>query len=103
MRVTESGTTSTPSLQDSTTHRPFHVSDLEGTDWEVEVSFADIWYANGDGEIDFSDLVFVAIHFGETAEETVFPCPDVNRDGIVDICDLVLVGSHFAIVKQSDR
>lgn len=151
--VTEEGVKFTPSLRDFVTGRPFHTDDLDGTDWEVEVSFADDginladpvivcnqktggrigiiyqtdgqlprgqviseiilnwlptvlpsppWDVNADGQVDFSDLMLVAPHFGETVEEPVSPNPDINGDGVVNILDLVLIGSHFsgAAVKR---
>jgi len=147
VRVTEDGAKFTPSLQDFVTGRPFHIDDLAGTDWEVEVSFADDginladpvivrnqetggrigiiyqtssqlpraqviseiilnwlptvlpsppWDVNADGQVDLDDLMLVALHFGETVEESVSPNPDINKDGVVNILDLTLVGSHFS-------
>ena len=46
---------------------------------------------NGDGTVDTTDLVLVAVRFGETVIGSVNPNPDINRDGIVDIIDLLLV------------
>ena len=152
VKVTDAGMTFTPSLRDFVIDRPFHIEDLEGTDWEVEISFADDsgnladpvivrsnktggrigiiyqtadsslprasviseiilnwlpavlpsppwvttpWDVNADGQVDFSDLILVTTHFGETVEETISPNPDINRDGVVNILDLVMVGSRL--------
>ena len=46
---------------------------------------------NGDGIVDISDLVLVAVNFGKTIIGDVFPNPDVNRDGEVNVIDLLLV------------
>lgn len=51
-----------------------------------------VWDSNGDGVIDFSDLVLAARHFGETG---VGVTGDVNADGTVNILDLVLICCHF--------
>ena len=51
---------------------------------------------NADGQVDLDDLMLVALHFGETVEESVSPNPDINKDGVVNILDLTLVGSHFS-------
>ena len=40
MKVTKEGKDLTPTLKDYATDRPFHVDQLEKTDWEVEVAFA---------------------------------------------------------------
>ena len=39
--VTDAGRKFIPFLQDFTTDRPLHIAEFAGTDWEVEVSFAD--------------------------------------------------------------
>ena len=46
---------------------------------------------NGDGIVDTTDLVLVAVRFGETVIGSANPNPDVNRDGIVDLIDLLLI------------
>ena len=50
------------------------------------------WDVNGDGVIDFSDLVLASRHFGETG---VGVTGDVNADGTVNILDLILICCHF--------
>lgn len=40
MKVTKEGKKLTPTLKDYATDRPFHVDQLEKTDWEVEIAFA---------------------------------------------------------------
>jgi len=40
MKVTAEGKKFTPSLKDYATDRPFHVDQLKGTDWELEIAFA---------------------------------------------------------------
>ncbi len=49
--VTDAGQEFTPSLQNFSTSRPFHIDELEGTQWEVEVSFADNGVDRGDPAI----------------------------------------------------
>jgi len=61
----------------------------------LKVEVVTTWDVNGDGQVDASDLVLVAQHFGETITEPISPNPDVNDDGIVNIADLILVGKHF--------
>lgn len=122
VKVTNDGKTFTPSLQDFVTNRPFHINELEGTNWELEVSFAD----NG---ANLADPVIVrnkktggriGIVFqtgdsllprGKVISEiilnwlpTVLPIPvwDVNADGKVDFSDLDFVRSHFGeTIKQT--
>jgi len=53
------------------------------------------WDVNGDMQVDISDLVIVAIHFGEEIQMPPENNPDVNGDGVVDISDIVLVALHF--------
>lgn len=50
---------------------------------------------NADGIVNILDLVFVALHFGETPTENQYPNPDVNGDEAVNIDDLRLVSNHF--------
>ena len=50
------------------------------------------WDVNNDGQVDISDLVIVASHFGEEGPEII---GDVNGDEKVDLSDFVLVGKHF--------
>jgi len=117
VRVTESGTAFTPSLQDFTTDRPFHINELEGTDWEVEVSFADdgsnladpvivhnkktgsrigIVYQTGDDHLLRAQVISeIILNWLPTVLPALRAPWDVNSDGIVNIFDLVLVGKHF--------
>ena len=44
---------------------------------------------NGDGVVNVLDLLFVALHYGQTLSESV----DVNGDGVVNIDDLILVAA----------
>ncbi len=44
---------------------------------------------NNDGTVNISDLVFVALRYGQTGQNTA----DVNGDGTVDIDDLILVAA----------
>ena len=46
---------------------------------------------NGDGTIDFLDLIQIGDNYGQTGENDA----DVNGDGVVDIVDLVLVAGAF--------
>ncbi|MGB9597939.1 MAG: hypothetical protein ACPL7B_16765, partial [Candidatus Poribacteria bacterium] len=41
VKVTDSGKKFTPSLKDFVTDRPFHLNELDGSDWESEIIFAD--------------------------------------------------------------
>ena len=52
------------------------------------------WDVNRDGEVDVSDLILVARHFGEDITIPSDPNPDVNNDGTVNILDLIVVGGH---------
>ena len=47
---------------------------------------------NGDGKVDFSDLVILAAHYGQPG---IFSTGDLNLDGSVDFADLVLLASNF--------
>ena len=53
------------------------------------------WDVNQDGQVDYSDVLIVAQHFGQKAAITSESNPDVNDDGEVNILDLILVGRHF--------
>ncbi|RKU25715.1 hypothetical protein C6497_15245 [Candidatus Poribacteria bacterium] len=58
---------------------------------DASISTDNFLDVNGDGIIDVNDLVIVAVNFGKTIINDIFPNPDVNRDGKVDILDLLLV------------
>ena len=49
---------------------------------------------NGDGKVDFSDLVLLAAHYGTTSGATL-PTGDLNGDGKVDFADLVILASRY--------
>ena len=49
---------------------------------------------NGDGVVDLHDVVFVALHLGQTEQHAA----DVNGDEVVDIVDLVLVAGMMNAV-----
>ena len=49
--------------------------------------------ANGDGRVDFADLVLVARHWGMT--NTTWPDGDFNNDGSVGFDDLLIVARNF--------
>lgn len=40
MKVTKEGKELTPTLKDYATDRPFHLDQIEKTDWELEIAFA---------------------------------------------------------------
>ena len=44
---------------------------------------------NGDGFVNVLDLIFVALHYGQTLSDSV----DVNGDGVVNIDDIILVAA----------
>jgi hypothetical protein len=115
VQVTEAGERFTPSLQSFVTHRPFHLDDLDGTDWEAEVSFANngvdradplivrnrntggrigIVYQTGDGQMPRAQVISeIILNWLPTV---LPPLPwDVNSDGQVDASDLTLVLRHF--------
>jgi hypothetical protein len=97
------------------THRPFHLDDLDDTDWETEVSFADngvdradpvivrnrntggrigIVYQTGDGQMPRAQVISeIILNWIPTV---LPPLPwDVNGDRQVDVSDLTLVLRHF--------
>ena len=45
--------------------------------------------ANGDGNVDRLDIVYVAVHYGRTGKESA----DVNGDGVVNIDDVIAVAA----------
>ena len=51
--------------------------------------------ANGDGKVDFADLVILARNFGKTSGVT-WADGDFNGDGQVDFDDLVLLARHYS-------
>lgn len=54
------------------------------------------WDINGDGIVDISDILDVALHYGTTPESPNWdPRCDVNNDGIVDISDILDVALHY--------
>ena len=53
------------------------------------------WDINQDGQVDLSDVLIVAQHFGQETSTTSESNPDVNDDGEVNILDLIIVGSYF--------
>ncbi len=69
----------------------FTVGYAQETDFDILLA-SDV---NADGIVNIRDLVFVALHFGETPSEDQYPNPDVNGDSAVNIDDLTLVASHF--------
>jgi hypothetical protein len=50
--------------------------------------------ANGDGKVDFSDLLLLAQHYGQKAATTV-SSGDFNGDGSVGFGDLLLLAQHY--------
>ena len=58
---------------------------------------------NGDGQVDVTDLVIVAIFYGTRVQTgTNFPS-DVNLDGIVDLLDLTLVAQAIDAAGSSEN
>jgi len=59
----------------------------------VASSIVRIGDMNGDGEVDFNDVIALAIHiyFGEP----VYDDPDVNGDGEVDFNDVIALAIHI--------
>jgi PKD repeat protein len=54
------------------------------------------WDINGDGIVDISDILDVALHYGTTPESPRWdPRCDVNNDGIVDISDILDEALHY--------
>ena len=48
---------------------------------------------NGDGVVDFKDLVILAAHYGSTG--ATFAMGDANGDGVVDFKDLVILAANY--------
>ena len=63
---------------------------LTGINAQDGITVTDV---NDDGVVDILDLVYVALHFGESSDPTQTPSPDVNGDGVVNILDLVIVAN----------
>lgn len=115
VKVTKAGAVFTPSLRDFITHRPFHLNDLNGTDWELEASFADdganladpvivhnkktdgrigIIYQTADDNLPRAQIISeIILNWFPTILSS--PPWDVNADGRVDLNDLLLVVLHF--------
>ena len=60
--------------------------DDETEDETVEAQDAD---ANGDGSVDVQDIVYVALHYGQTSQGAA----DINGDGVVNIDDIIAVAA----------
>ena len=60
--------------------------DDETEDETVEAKDAD---ANGDGSVDVQDIVYVALHYGQTSQGAA----DINGDGVVNIDDIIAVAA----------
>jgi hypothetical protein len=67
------------------------VSGLHSAPTIAAIAESHPWDVNGDGLVDFADLMFVGKHIGEKSATAA----DVNGDGLVNIADLILVGVHF--------
>ena len=62
----------------------------------VEYTLNYPWDVTGDQQVNISDLITVARHFGERIySPPERNNPDVNGDGMVDISDLVIVGRNL--------
>ena len=59
----------------------------------VASSIVRIGDMNGDGEVDFNDVIALAIHIFR--EQPVYDDPDVNGDGKVDFNDVIALAIHI--------
>jgi len=59
--------------------------------------------ANGDGKVDFTDLLILAQHYGQHNATTVEG--DFNNDGVVNFEDLLILAQNYApaAVKRRSR
>lgn len=110
MKVTKDGSDFTPSLSDFMTDRPFHLNYLKGTDWEIEISFADnrsdladpvivknkktngrisIIYQKADDRLPRGKVIAEII--SNWLPTVLFSKWDMNFDGKIDLFDLILV------------
>lgn len=52
--------------------------------------------ANNDGDVDFSDILVVSQHYGQSGNWTnSFEVGDVNNDGVVNFTDLLYVNQYY--------
>lgn len=67
------------------------------TDYTITVvveSTSPDWDVNGDGTINYLDLIRIGNHYGENCSSGWIP-EDVNRDGIINYLDMILTGNHY--------
>ena len=52
------------------------------------------WDVNGDGTVNYLDLIRVGNHYGESGSTGWIP-EDINADGVVNYLDLIVIGNHY--------
>ena len=57
--------------------------------------------ANGDGKVDFSDLLILAQHYGDT--NAILADGDFNGDGTVNFADLLILAQNYGRVAGQNR
>jgi len=67
----------------------------------VSINYTGTWSQNTfewalipDGNTNFTDLIQIALHFGEVTAAP-YPRYDVNTDGVVDVYDIIAVSSNI--------
>jgi hypothetical protein len=94
-------------LYSNGTHKITKVSIIHDVSENTDrgVSFMDVYTVvprpgdiNGDGRVDVSDLLLLAMAFGSLSGDPNYnPACDFNADGAVDVSDLLIMASNWGL------